>query len=374
MANLKPSVWVSMCFVVLVVACGAPGPTGRDGGSAGGTAGGSAGGAAGGSAGGAAGGSAGGAAGGSAGGTAGGSAGGAAGGSAGGAAGGSAGGTAGGSAGGTAGGSAGGAAGGNAGGTAGGSAGGAAGGSAGGSTGGGIAPIDAGVFLDGGVITPGDSVLSLSLRGNSGLVYRFVCPALGLATPQPTVWGTNVYTDDSPICWAGMHAGRITRAQGGDVFVEVQPGLSSYVGSFRNGVTTQNYGSYSGSYAVLGAPTTTSAPWDGGSLWNGLPPVSQGLIDWNDSATSVSGVIGVRFAYTCPPLAGSSPGTIWGTQLYTADSAICAAGVHAGAVSNDGGVVTIEVLPGTSSYVGSTQNGLTSSSFGSYSSSYLVVP
>jgi hypothetical protein len=205
-------------------------------------------------------------------------------------------------------------------------------------------------------------------------VYRFECPALGAATPQPTVWGTNVYTDDSPICWAGMHAGRITRAQGGDVFVEIQPGLSSYVGSFRNGVTTQDYGSYSGSYAVLGAPTTVPPPWDGGSLWNGLPPVSQGLIDWNDSATGVSGIIGARFAYTCPPLAGSSPGTIWGTQLYTADSAICAAGVHAGAVSNDGGVVTIEVLPGAMSYVGSTQNGLTSSSYGSYSASYLVVP
>jgi hypothetical protein len=50
------------------------------------------------------------------------------------------------------------------------------------------------------------------------------------------------------------------------------------------------------------------------------------------------------------------------------------AGLHAGRVSADGGVVTIEVLPGAMSYVGSTQNGLTSSSFGSYASSYLVVP
>ena len=36
-------------------------------------------------------------------------------------------------------------------------------------------------------------------------------------------------------------------------------------------------------------------------------------------------------------------------------------------------LVKIQILPGQSSYVGTTQNGITSSSYGSYSASYKVL-
>jgi hypothetical protein len=224
------------------------------------------------------------------------------------------------------------------------------------------------------VLLPSDSILSLSLRGNTGQVYRFTCPALGAMTNPPSVWGTNTYTDDSPICWAGLHAGRVTRTTGGDVFVEVQPGLSSYQGTLRNGLQTRDFGSYSGSYAVLGPTPPTGGVWDGGSLWDGVTLVNQGSVSWSDTATSTRGLLGVRFRYSCPDLAGGTTNTIWGTSLYTDDSAVCVAGAHAGVIQTDGGLVTIEVLPGAAAYVGSTQNGITSSSYGSFSGSYRVIP
>ena len=42
---------------------------------------------------------------------------------------------------------------------------------------------------------------------------------------QPaTIYGTDVYTDDSSVCTAAVHDGKITIADGGTVTVEIRPG------------------------------------------------------------------------------------------------------------------------------------------------------
>ncbi len=63
------------------------------------------------------------------------------------------------------------------------------------------------------------------------------------------VWGDGLYTKDSPICKASIHAGVIGKS-GGKVKVTVQPGQDSYKGSTKNGITTETYGSFGGSYTV----------------------------------------------------------------------------------------------------------------------------
>lgn len=63
------------------------------------------------------------------------------------------------------------------------------------------------------------------------------------------VWGDGLYTKDSPICKAAIHAGVISKS-GGKVKVTVQPGQDSYKGSTKNGITTESYGSFGGSYTV----------------------------------------------------------------------------------------------------------------------------
>lgn len=65
-----------------------------------------------------------------------------------------------------------------------------------------------------------------------------------------TVWGTDWYTDDSDICAAGRHAG-MNAGDAGVVTIEIRPGLQSYVGSVRNGVTTNDYGPWPGSFVFV---------------------------------------------------------------------------------------------------------------------------
>lgn len=85
-------------------------------------------------------------------------------------------------------------------------------------------------------------------RAQIGQRYAFLCSASGV---PHTVWGTDVYTDDSSVCTAGVHAGAITLAQGGRVVIEMRAGQESYRGSSRRAVTTLDYGSWPGAFVVV---------------------------------------------------------------------------------------------------------------------------
>lgn len=84
-------------------------------------------------------------------------------------------------------------------------------------------------------------------RGMNGLRLLYQCPSGG---PTRPVWGTDVYTDDSSVCTAGIHFGRINLG-GGPVVIEIRAGQSSYSAGVRNGISTHSYGSYVGSFIVL---------------------------------------------------------------------------------------------------------------------------
>lgn len=71
------------------------------------------------------------------------------------------------------------------------------------------------------------------------------------------VWGTEVYTWDSHVCWAAVHVGVIDVASGGTVRLEVVPGHAHYPGTSRHGVTTETWVATDGwdnsrAYRVLG--------------------------------------------------------------------------------------------------------------------------
>ena len=85
------------------------------------------------------------------------------------------------------------------------------------------------------------------LRYGAGEVVLVNCPE-GCDNSK-TVWGDGLYTKDSPICKASIHAGVISKS-GGKVKVTVQPGQDAYKGSTKNGITTEAYGSFGGSYTV----------------------------------------------------------------------------------------------------------------------------
>ncbi len=85
-------------------------------------------------------------------------------------------------------------------------------------------------------------------RGQDGEEFDYECPPNG----EPnTVWGTDIYTDDSSVCTAAAHVGVITVEDGGDVTIEIRPGEDSYDGSERNGITTLDYPSWGGSFVIV---------------------------------------------------------------------------------------------------------------------------
>lgn len=190
---------------------------------------------------------------------------------------------------------------------------------------------------------------AVHLRSFVGRQFRFVCPGGGSAH---TVWGTDVYTDDSSICTAGVHAGAIGWG-GGLVTIQIAPGQSSYPPSMRNGVSSQTYG-----------------PWTGSFFFVGVRPAGDPA-SWQRNAQSYSGP--GPFSLNCSP--GGVPGSVWGTDYYTSDSSICTAAVHAGVITlASGGTVTFFLHGGLPSYPGSFRNGITTSSWGAYGSTFAFTP
>ncbi|XP_019635250.1 PREDICTED: uncharacterized protein LOC109478233 [Branchiostoma belcheri] len=83
--------------------------------------------------------------------------------------------------------------------------------------------------------------------------FTVICPSGCPGSNANKVWGTYIYTDDSSICRAAVHDGRIT-GTGGLVTVYKWPGQDSYLSSSQNGVSTDSYGSWPRSFAF--APVT----------------------------------------------------------------------------------------------------------------------
>src|ERR1700682_6023383 len=91
---------------------------------------------------------------------------------------------------------------------------------------------------------------------------------------------------------------------------------------------------------------------------------------WATTASSLTGAVGTTFTLTCTP--GGTMHAVWGSDIYTADSSICTAAVHAGLITYErGGTVTIEIRPGRPLYGNSERNGVTTSPFGAYSRSFV---
>lgn len=192
-------------------------------------------------------------------------------------------------------------------------------------------------------------------RGQNGTRFTLRCPGGGSLSGR--LWGTDIFTDDSSICLAAVHAGFIDTS-GGTVTIEIRRGESSYRGSVRNGVTSTAYGGWHGSFVFIGGQPD--------------PQPEFMSINWGTQATAWRGQNGARYRLSCPS-GGATSGRLWGTDLYTDDSSICLAAVHAGLIGTSGGNVIIEIRPGAASYAGSSRNGVTSTPYGSWTGSFVFV-
>ncbi|HSU65498.1 MAG TPA: LCCL domain-containing protein, partial [Tepidisphaeraceae bacterium] len=177
------------------------------------------------------------------------------------------------------------------------------------------------------------------------------------------IWGANPYTDDSSIATAAVQAGILRPGERGVVRIRMLPGRDHYEAATFNGVTSQAYGPWPGSYLI--EPERIARP---AKLHSYGPPPS--ALPDPGTLTEYRGHIGENFVFT---VVGSTAATIWGTGTYTDDSPLSVVAVHAGLVSpGESKVVRVIILPGQDHYQGSTQNGVTSQDWGNFGGSYQV--
>jgi hypothetical protein len=84
-----------------------------------------------------------------------------------------------------------------------------------------------------------DPVTLSEYRNNVGKSFMFKVKG----TSSGSVWGgaDGVYTDDSRLAKAAVHAGKVSIGEENVVKVTILAGRSSYTGSTKNGVTTDDW-------------------------------------------------------------------------------------------------------------------------------------
>lgn len=182
-------------------------------------------------------------------------------------------------------------------------------------------------------------------------------------TTQGHVWGSDIYTGDSNLDAAAVHAGVIAVGETRKIYIEVVDAPTSFAGSTRNGVTSMKYGNYPTAIKLhqtrppVETLTRSTLTFDRSSS---LPGGSDNAAGATRAATSI-GELTVLY------ITGAKDGTVWGTHIYTADSDIAAAAVHAGLMAvGEKRVIAVEVVLAPKSYAGTTRNGVTSLPYDHY--------
>lgn len=84
-------------------------------------------------------------------------------------------------------------------------------------------------------------------RDKVGKIFEFEV----VGTNSGSVWGTDIYTDDSILGLAAVHAGVLKVGERGRVRIAILAGQSSYEGTHKNGITSGGWGNWHGSYQFI---------------------------------------------------------------------------------------------------------------------------
>ena len=211
--------------------------------------------------------------------------------------------------------------------------------------------------------------------GEEGRTYRFRCPANGIVK---TIYGSDIYTDDSSICTAAAHAGIISIERGGVVTIKIRRGRATYGSTTRHGIKSTSYGQWGRSFVFISSEATP----EGGNRGGDNSPTDRTNSDreesgdvtpiaWDTNAAGFKGEEGRTYRFRCP--SDGTAGTIYGSDVYTDDSSICTAAAHAGIISIErGGRLEIEIRPGRSIYGSTTRHGIKSNTYGQWGRSFVV--
>lgn len=92
----------------------------------------------------------------------------------------------------------------------------------------------------------------MAYQNQFGKELAFTVTGPAMNGQAQSVWGTDLYTLDSNLAGAAMHAGLVTPGQPSVVRVRIVASPQQFLGSVRNGVTSAPYGAYpSGAYEFV---------------------------------------------------------------------------------------------------------------------------
>jgi hypothetical protein len=88
-------------------------------------------------------------------------------------------------------------------------------------------------------------------QGGAGMGGLPAAPGFGPFAAASFVWGTDIYTLDSTLALAAVHAGVLKPGQTGVVRVKIVGPQVLFTGSTRHGVTSMGYGPYNGAFQFV---------------------------------------------------------------------------------------------------------------------------
>jgi hypothetical protein len=171
------------------------------------------------------------------------------------------------------------------------------------------------------------------------------------------IWGTDTYSDDSEIATAAVHAGLLKEGERGLLDVKMVPPPDAFVGSTRNGITSNRYSSWPSGYVLKKADKDSPLP---------RSSYDAEIID----QAANRGLPGDRYTMK---VTGNTTGKVWGTDIYTHDSDYGAAAVHAGLLKDgETAALTFILVRSPHKHRGSTKHGVTSEDYGPFFMSYVI--
>lgn len=205
------------------------------------------------------------------------------------------------------------------------------------------------------VIYEADDIDLSEFRGYNGTVLNVRITG----NLDGNVWGSDIYSDDSYISTAAVHAGVVKNGETKTVKITILPGQNSYVGTLNNGVESEDYDEWDGSFKFNETPPLTSQ-----NSTNNLKIYDANDIDLSQYRGLSGTVLDIK-------VTGSLDGAVWGSEVYSDDSDISTAAVHAGVVKvGETKTLKITILPGQNSYVGTSRNGIESESYDEWDGSF----
>jgi len=123
----------------------------------------------------------------------------------------------------------------------------------------------------------------------------------------------------------------------------ISNGESKYESTYQNGIQSVSFGAAPRSFTFKSAPKVNTIKCSTNSV------TKEFNLD-----------VGEKLSATCPDGCTRKDVTIFGTDLYTQNSAVCQAAIHAGLMTDLGGEVSWVIVPSPSVFLASTRGHLAS--------------